>query len=95
MTAVAGGNSLVLSGVTLAGNAVCTLDIVVQGVATGYWTNTATVTAVSSGAGNASTVAVTVFAIVPALGLSAKLLLMLLTLAAGLAALKGWPVGRD
>lgn len=95
VTAVAGGNSLVLSGVTLAGNAVCTLDIVVQGVATGYWTNTATVTAVSSGAGNASTVAVTVFAIVPALGLSAKLLLMLLTLAAGLAALKGWPVGRD
>ena len=49
-------------------------------------------TALSGGAGNTATAAVTVFANVPTIGVFAKLVLALLILAVGLASLRRWPL---
>ena len=92
LTAVAGGATVALAGVSLAAGASCTVSVVVQGVAIGTWYNTVAVTALSGGAGNTATAAVTVFANVPTIGVFAKLVLALLILAVGLASLRRWPL---
>jgi hypothetical protein len=92
LTAVAGGATVALAGVSLAAGASCTVSVVVQGVAIGTWYNTVAVTALGGGAGNTATAAVTVFANVPTIGVFAKLVLALLILAVGLASLRRWPL---
>lgn len=91
LTAVTGGSTITLAGVSLAANASCTVAVVVQGVTVGTWYNPAAVTALGGGAGNSATAVVTVFANVPTLGLSAKLVLLLLTAALGLLSIRRWP----